>query len=57
MSHFYQDMLEPVLNGPVESLIEFLRLKRMLKRMVMCPEYRVDMVCKPYTRNKDGMGV
>ena len=48
-------MLEPVLNGPVESLVEFLRLKGMLKRTVMCPECRFDMVCKPYTRNKDGM--
>ena len=55
MSHFYQDVLEPVLNGPVESFVGFLRLKGMLKRTVMCREYCVDMVCKPYTRNKDGM--
>ena len=55
MSQFYQDVLEPLLNGPVESLVEFLRVKVMLKRTVMCPECRVDMVCKPYTRNKDGI--
>ena len=34
MSHFYQDVLKPVLNGPVESLIEFLRLKGMLKQTI-----------------------
>ena len=55
MSHFYEDVLEPVLNGPVESVVKFLGLKGMLKRTVMCPECRVDMFCKPYTRNKDGM--
>ena len=38
MSHFYQDVLEQVLNGPMESLVKFLRLKGMLKQTVMCPE-------------------
>ena len=55
MSHFYHDALKPVLNGHVESLVKFLRLKRMLKRTVMCPERCVNMVCKPYTRNKEGI--
>ena len=86
MSRFYQDMLKPVLNKPMES-VEFLTLKGMLKRTVMCPvlkagyvscseswlcvlfcklvmcpnveangyECCVDMVCKPYNRNKDDM--
>ena len=49
MSHLYQDVLEPVLNRIVESLVEFLRLKGMLKQMVMHPECCIDMVCKSYT--------
>ena len=55
MSSFYQDVLEPVLNIPVESLVKFFKLKGTLKQTVMHPEFRVDMVCKPYNRNKDGM--
>ena len=55
MSHFYQNVLEPVLNRPMEGLIKFLRLKRMLKQTVMSHECCVDMVCKPYTQIKDGI--
>ena len=55
MSHFYENVLEPVLNRPMEGLIKFLRLKRMLKQMVMSHECCVDMVCKLYTQIKDGI--
>ena len=57
MSYFYQDVMEPMLNGPVENLVEFLRLKEILKQMVMCPECCADIVCKPYTQNKNGMAL
>ena len=53
MVHYYNNILEPLLNGQDEDLIECLRQKRMLKTVVKClvsPEY---MQTKSYTRNKE----
>ncbi len=53
MVHYYNSVLEPLLIGPVEDLVEFLRCKGVLKRVVKCLVCLADMQTKPYTRNKD----
>ena len=51
--HYYSNILEPLINGPVEDLVEFLKCKGVLKRVVKCLVCLEDMQTKPYTRNKD----
>ena len=53
MVHYYNDILEPLINGPVDDLVEFLRCKGVLKRVVKCLVCLEDMKTKPYTRNRD----
>ena len=49
MVRYYNNILEPLINGIIEDLVEFLRCKRVVK----CLVYLEDMQTKPYTRKKD----
>ncbi|ORD99251.1 hypothetical protein A0H76_1157 [Hepatospora eriocheir] len=55
MIHWFSSIIEPLVSGPVEDLIEFLRIKGILKRYVKCGTCLLDMKTKPYTRNSDGV--
>ncbi|ORD95726.1 hypothetical protein HERIO_2260 [Hepatospora eriocheir] len=55
MNHWYSRVLEPLLRGPNENLIEFSRTKGVLKRYVKCISCQQDMETRPYSRNRDGV--
>ncbi|ORD96441.1 hypothetical protein HERIO_1633 [Hepatospora eriocheir] len=55
MIHWFSSIIEPLVSGLVEDLIEFLRIKGILKRYVKCETCLLDMKTKSYTRNSDGV--
>ncbi|ORD96189.1 hypothetical protein HERIO_1864 [Hepatospora eriocheir] len=55
MIHWLCNVIEPLISGPVEDLIEFLHIKGNFKRYVKTGTYLLYMEKKPYSRNSDGM--